>query len=79
MKMYDDEDEEMMKEVHEVLLEQLEEHLNKYNSMMVAGAMMCNSIRLYKMILSPAGFEDMMKIIHDTASEVNEFKTPTIQ
>ncbi len=79
MKMYDDEDEEMMKEVHEVLLEQLEEHLHKYNSMMVAGAMMCNAIRLYKMILSPAGFNDMMKIIHDTSNEINEFKTPTIQ
>ena len=79
MKMYDDDDEVMMNEVHEVLLEQLDELLNKYNSMMVAGAMMCNAIRIYKMILTQEGFDRMMRLIHDTANEINEFKPPTIQ
>ena len=47
--------------------------------MLVAGAMMCNAIRIYKMILPQESFDRMMRLIHDTANEIHEFKPPTIQ
>ena len=75
----DDDSKRMVDEVSDIVIENISELIAHYNGMLVAGVLMCNTIRLYKVILSDDDFKSTMKMILESVDDIEGFKKPTIQ
>ena len=75
----DKEARKMIDEVSDIVIENISELVAHYNGMLVAGVLMCNTVRLYKVMLSEEDFKETMKMILDSVEDIDEFKKPTIQ
>ena len=69
----------MIDEVSDIVIENISELVAHYNGMLVAGVLMCNTVRLYKVMLAEEDFKETMKMILDSVEDIEEFKKPTIQ
>ena len=75
----DKEARKMIDEVSDIVIENISELVAHYNGMLDAGVLMCNTVRLYKVMLSEEDFKETMKMILDSVEDIEEFKKPTIQ
>ena len=75
----DKEARKMIDEVSDIVIENISELVAHYNGMLVAGVLMCNTVRLYKVMLAEEDFKETMKMILDSVEDIEEFKKPTIQ
>tara|TARA_R100001530_G_scaffold117167_1_gene84322 strand:- start:880 stop:1116 length:237 start_codon:yes stop_codon:yes gene_type:complete len=75
----DDDSKRMVDEVSDIVIENISELITHYNGTLVAGVLMCNTIRLYKVILSDDDFKSTMKMILESVDDIEGFKKPTIQ
>ena len=79
MMIDDKEARKMIDEVSDIVVENISELVSHYNGMLVAGVLMCNTVRLYKVMLSEEDFKETMKMILESIDDIEGFKKPTIQ
>ena len=66
--------EDNLKEVYDQLFDKSAELILKYeDAQIVASTLMAQAIRLYKTILTPQEFEEMLEIVLNTSKQVEPF------
>ena len=62
-----------LREIYNKIFEQSIKHMKKYETQMVAGALMAIAVRLYKTSLSDDGFSQMLQTILDSEDEIRPY------
>ena len=70
-----DEDNQHIKELNEHLHKEIQRLVLKYKAQIVASTLLANSLKLYKSILEPEDYNDLIEEIVRMKADVEEFTT----
>ena len=68
-------DDQIIKELNEHLIKEIQRLVLKYKAQIVASTLLANSLKLYKAILEPQDFDDLIEEIVRIKADVEAFDT----